>query len=152
MVWGAFAMGMPVRTWGLVALALPAWVLDSVDGWVARRTGTASARGAKLDSGVDGALVLVLAVALTPVAPWALVGGLLYPVFLLAQVVRPAWRADLPGSRRGKVLGGILTGALVIGAAPLWPEIAIQVALAVAVAGVVTSFASDISWLERQKL
>lgn len=150
LVWGAFAMGMPVRTWGLVALALPAWVLDSVDGWVARRTGTASARGATLDSGVDGALVLVLAVALTPVAPWALVGGLLYPLFLLGQMVRPAWRADLPGGRRGKVVGGILTGTLVIGAAPVWPQGAIQVAMALAVLGVVISFASDIRRLERE--
>ena len=141
----------PAQSWSLVGLAVVAWALDGVDGYVARRTGRSTDRGARLDSGVDGALVLVMAVALVPVAPWALVGGLLYPAFLLGQLVRPAWRRALPGSPRGKVLGGVLTGTLVIGSAPFWPAWAVQVAVGVAVALVAWSFLVDVRWLERQR-
>ena len=147
---GLVGGGSP-RTWWLVGLAVLAWVLDGVDGYVARRTGTETARGARLDSGVDGALVLVMAVGLVQVAPWGLLGGLLYPAFLVGQLVRPAWRRQLPGSWRGKVLGGVLTGTLVIATAPFWPGWAVQVAVAVAVAAVLVSFAIDIRWLERHR-
>lgn len=126
-----------------------AWVLDGVDGYVARRTSTVSERGALLDSGVDGTLVLVMSLAVAGVAPWSLVGGLLWPVFVLVQVWRPAWRRTLPHRRWRKVAGGTLTGTLVIGAAPFWPEVAVQVAVGLAVALVVWSFAQDVAWLER---
>ncbi len=43
-----------------MALAVPALILDGVDGWVARRTGTANDAGARLDMEVDAALILVL--------------------------------------------------------------------------------------------
>lgn len=147
----ALSSGESPRTWWLAAIAALAWALDGVDGFVARRTGTETVHGARLDSGVDGALVLVMAVALVQVAPWGLVGGLLYPAFLLGQLVRPAWRRSLPGSWRGKVAGGALTGTLVVATAPFWPVWAVQVAVAVAVALVVWSFAVDVAWLERQR-
>ena len=135
--------------WWLVSLALLAWVLDGLDGYVARRTSTVSQRGALLDSGVDGTLVLVMAVAVAGVAPWSLVGGLLWPVFVLVQVWRPSWRRTLPHRTWRKVAGGTLTGTLVIGAAPVWLEVAVQVAVGLAVAFVVWSFARDVAWLER---
>lgn len=146
----ALVDGRSSRTWWLFGLALAAWLLDGVDGYVARRTGTETVRGSRLDSGVDGALVLVTALALAPVAPWSLVGGLAYPVFLLGQLVRPAWRRPLPGSLRGRIAGGALTGTLVIATAPFWPDPAVQVAVGVAVVLVLWSFAVDVRWLERQ--
>lgn len=145
----ALAAGDPTHTWGVVGLGVLVWVLDGVDGYVARRTRTVTDRGAALDSGVDGALVLVVAAAVAPVAPWALVGGLMYPVFLLVQVWRPAWRRPLPHRPGGRLAGGTLTGTLVIGAAPVWPEGALQLAVAGAVAWVAWSFAVDVRWLER---
>lgn len=141
--------GEPTRTWAVVWVAVPAWALDALDGYVARRTGTASDRGALLDSAVDGSLVLVLAVALAGTAPWALVGGLLWPAFLTVQVWRPTWRRTLPHSIGRKVAGGTLTGTLAIAAAPFWPVSAVQVAVALAVTAVAWSFAVDVRWLER---
>lgn len=138
------------RGWAVAGLGILVWALDAVDGWVARRTGTASARGALLDSGVDGTLVLVLSLAHLPQTPWALVGGLLWPAFLLGQALRPAWRATLPPDRWRRLAGGTLTGTLAVSAAPLWPVPAVQVAVALAVLWVVRSFAVDVRWLERR--
>ena len=50
----------------LVALAVVALVLDAVDGWVARRTGTTSPLGARFDMEVDAFLILVLSVYVAP--------------------------------------------------------------------------------------
>ncbi|WP_431473411.1 CDP-alcohol phosphatidyltransferase family protein [Ornithinimicrobium sp. W1665] len=147
---GALTAGEPMRAWWVVAVAVPAWALDSLDGYVARRTGSASERGARLDSGVDGALVLVMSLAMAPLAPWALVGGLLFPVFLAAQLVRPAWRRTLPRRPSRRIAGGTMTGTLVIGMAPFWPAPLVQVAVAVAVVVVTWSFAVDVRWLERR--
>ncbi|HBH59064.1 MAG TPA: CDP-alcohol phosphatidyltransferase, partial [Arthrobacter bacterium] len=47
----------------LVVVGCAAFLLDAVDGPVARRTGTASAAGARLDTSTDAALVLVLSFA-----------------------------------------------------------------------------------------
>ena len=142
--------GRGAWAWTVVALAVPAWALDALDGYVARRTGSVTDRGARLDSGVDGLLVLVLSVAVVPVAPWALVGGLLLPVFLAVQVVRPAWRRPLPPRPWRRIAGGTTTGTLVIGMAPVWPEVLVQVAVALAVVLVTWSFAVDVRWLEQQ--
>jgi phosphatidylglycerophosphate synthase len=54
----------------LVLLAAVALALDAVDGRVARRTGTASELGARLDMEVDAFLILVLSVAAAPVMGW----------------------------------------------------------------------------------
>jgi phosphatidylglycerophosphate synthase len=145
----ALATGDVTRSWWVAWLGIAAWALDSLDGYVARRTGTVSDRGALLDTGVDGTLVLVLSLVHVGPAPWALAGGLLWPLFLVVQVWRPAWRRTLPHSIRRKVAGGTLTGTLAIAAAPFWPVVAVQVAVAVAVAVVTWSFVVDIRWLER---
>ena len=148
LVVAALVTGADTRTWWVVALGVLGWASDALDGYVARRTGTVTSRGALLDSGVDGALVLVMALAVARVAPWALVGGLLYPAFLLVQVWRPAWRATLPHRTWRKVAGGAMTGTLVVGAAPFWPDLAVQLAVSVAVVLVTWSFAVDVRWLE----
>jgi phosphatidylglycerophosphate synthase len=48
--------------WTLIALTTVIGVMDGVDGWVARRTGTASAFGARFDMETDALLILVLSV------------------------------------------------------------------------------------------
>lgn len=145
----ALLAGDPPRTWWVAWLGVLIWALDALDGWVARRTGTASARGALLDSGVDGTLVLVLSLAHLPGAPWALVGGLLWPAFVLGQAVRPRWRRTLPPDPWRRLAGGTLTGTLAISAAPFWPAPAVQVAVGLAVLWVALSFATDVRRLER---
>src|SRR5436190_13108415 len=58
----ADSLRQPVPVALLVALAAVALVLDAVDGWVARRTRTAAALGARFDGEVDAFLILVLSV------------------------------------------------------------------------------------------
>ena len=60
LVGDSFAGGTPVGL--LVVLAAVALGLDLLDGWLARRTGTASALGARFDGEVDAFLILVLSV------------------------------------------------------------------------------------------
>ena len=50
----------------LVTLAGVALVLDAVDGWVARRTGMATALGARFDGEVDAFLILALSMYVAP--------------------------------------------------------------------------------------
>ena len=50
----------------LVALAAVALALDAADGWVARRTGTATALGARFDGEVDAFLIAALSVYAAP--------------------------------------------------------------------------------------
>lgn len=141
--------GADPRGWWVAGLGTLAWVTDALDGYVARRTSTVTDRGAALDSAVDGVLVLVLSLAVAPVAPWALAGGLLFPAFALVQVRRPAWRRPLPHSLRRRWLGGLLTGTLVVACAPGWPDGAVRVAVGIAVLLVAVSFVVDVRWLER---
>lgn len=54
----------------LVLLAGVALALDAVDGWVARRTRTTSALGARMDMEVDAFLILVLSIAAAGVLGW----------------------------------------------------------------------------------
>ena len=58
----ADSFGRPAAVTTLVALTVVALVLDAVDGWVARRTETASTLGAHFDMEVDAFLILVLSV------------------------------------------------------------------------------------------
>ena len=81
----------------LVALASVALALDFVDGWLARRTGTESALGAKLDGEVDAFLILVLSIEVAPSAgAWVLLIGLARYAFFAAGWVLPWMRAPLP--------------------------------------------------------
>lgn len=138
------------RGWGLPVVAGVAWALDGVDGYVARRTGTVSERGGRWDNTTDATLVAVLATAVAGAAPWAPAGAALYPAYRLGQRVRQAWRRPLPGSRRGKVVGGVLTGTLLGATVPGMPRAVVRPAVAVAVGLVTWSFAVDLTWLERQ--
>src|SRR3954471_15414571 len=88
----------------LAAVALP---LDAVDGWVARRTGTCSARGARFDMEVDAALILALSVLLVrPLGAWVLTVGLMRYAFGLAGLVLPWLTAPLPAQRSRKAVAG----------------------------------------------
>ncbi|MBO6080806.1 MAG: CDP-alcohol phosphatidyltransferase family protein, partial [Bacteroidales bacterium] len=57
----------PVFSPAFYALYLTAGVSDMVDGWIARRTHTASELGAKLDTIADIVFVIVCLVKLLPV-------------------------------------------------------------------------------------
>ena len=77
----------------LVTLAAVALVLDAVDGWVARRTGTASPLGAHFDGEVDAFLILVLSVYVARSAgAWVLAIGAARYAFLAAGWLLPWMR------------------------------------------------------------
>ena len=102
----------------LVTLACVALALDFVDGWLARRTGTESALGAKLDGEVDAFLILVLSIEVAPSAgAWVLAIGLARYAFLAAGWVLPWMRAPLPRRDWRKTVTASQGIALVIAAA-----------------------------------
>ena len=78
----------------VVAVGTVAALLDLADGWVARRTGTASAFGARFDMEVDAVLILVLSALVWRygvAGPWVLASGLMRYAFV--ALARP-WPGD----------------------------------------------------------
>ncbi|MDN4645262.1 CDP-alcohol phosphatidyltransferase family protein [Arthrobacter sp. PsM3] len=136
----------------LVAMGAAAYLLDAVDGAVARRTGTASAAGARLDTATDAALVLVLSVAAAAgIGPWTLGIGALYYVFLAAGRFRPHLKTPLPSSAARKGIGAFQPFALLLALTPGIPPAAACAAPAVAFPLLMLSFARDVVELERRR-
>jgi phosphatidylglycerophosphate synthase len=123
---------LPERSWWLVAVAAPTLLLDAVDGAVARRTGTASAAGARFDQELDAGVVLILSVgASLTLGPWVLVIGALRYVYAAVGRLAPWLEAPLPRSRFRRVVAGIQGAALTVTLAPGVPErLVVAVALA----------------------
>ncbi|MGQ0574611.1 MAG: CDP-alcohol phosphatidyltransferase family protein [Pseudonocardia sp.] len=135
----------------LVGLAAVALALDAVDGRVARRTGTASATGARFDMEVDAFLVAVLSVHVAPVlGAWVLAIGAMRYVFVLAGYAWPWLRATLPPSYAAKTVAAVQGVVLVVAAAGvLAPEITTAL-VAVALASLCWSFGRDLPRLHRR--
>lgn len=139
------------QAWWVVLLAALALALDGVDGAVARRTGTATAAGARFDMELDAAFLLVLSawlVGLGLAGPWVLAIGLLRYAFVAAGGVVPALRRELPPSWRRKavcaVQGAVLAACLAPPLAPVAPWLA---GAALGLLGY--SFGADVLWLLR---
>jgi phosphatidylglycerophosphate synthase len=131
----------------LPVLGWVAFLLDGVDGAVARRTGTASPAGARFDAATDAALVLVLSVAAAAVAGyWTLAIGGMYYVFVAAGFFRPHLRAALPPSFSRKAIGAFQPFALLVGLLPGIPLATVFPALALAL--LTFSFTRDVVQLE----
>lgn len=136
----------------LVTLSSVALALDFVDGWVARRTATESALGAKLDGEVDAFLILVLSVEVAPSAGgWVLAIGLARYAFFAAGWALPWMRASLPRRDWRKTVTASQGVALVIAASGVAPSAVSRVLLAVALAMLVESFGRDVWWLWRHR-
>ncbi|PYR47231.1 MAG: hypothetical protein DMF89_19515 [Acidobacteria bacterium] len=104
-----------------VAIALVVVLLDGVDGWVARRTRTASAFGERFDLETDAALILVLAILAWQygkAGPWVLLSGLLRYLFVAAGWLWPWMGAPLASSLRGKTVCVVQIVALIVAIAP----------------------------------
>lgn len=142
---------LPQRPWPLFLLLIPTAALDAVDGAVARRTNTVTKRGAIWDMEVDSALLLILSVAVSPFAPWALGIGLARYLFGLGGRLRPVWRGKLPFSQVRRVIAGFQAVALVTAMAPFVPIPVAQVVTAVAAVLLAYSFGRDVHYLERQR-
>ncbi|MBQ1074477.1 CDP-alcohol phosphatidyltransferase family protein [Micromonospora sp. C31] len=146
------AVDRPAAAGTLVALTAVALALDAVDGYVARRTGTASALGARFDMEVDAFLILVLAAAVAPaVGVWVLtLGGMRY-AFVAAGWVLPWLRRPLPPRYWRKVVAAAQGVLLLVAAAGVLPGPGDALVLAVALALLVESFGRDVGWLWRHR-
>jgi phosphatidylglycerophosphate synthase len=72
---------------------------------VARRTGTATALGARLDGEVDAFLILALSVYVAPAAgAWVLAIGAARYLFLAGEWLLPWMRAPLPPRRWRRIV------------------------------------------------
>lgn len=140
--------------WFVIGVATVALCLDGVDGWVARRTKSASAFGARFDMELDSFLMLVLAALVWRsgrVGPWVLLLGLPRYVFVAAGWVLPWLRAPLPERIRRKA-GCVVQGIVLL--VCLGPVVPIPLAIAsagTALALLLASFALDVVWLFRQR-
>ena len=148
----AASFELPVATATLVTLACIALGLDFVDGWLARRTATESALGAKLDGEVDAFLILVLSIEVAPsVGAWVLLIGLARYAFLAAGWAYPWLRAPLPRRDWRKTVTASQGVALVIAASGVAPLAVSRSLLAVALAMLAESFGRDVWWLWRHR-
>ncbi|MGO4186376.1 CDP-alcohol phosphatidyltransferase family protein [Pseudarthrobacter sp. TAF60_1] len=148
--------GVPVLLTGarpgplLIILGAVAFLMDALDGPVARRTGTASPAGARFDTATDAALVLVLSCATAAtVGPWTLGLGALYYFFVAAGRIWPHLRSPLPPRAGSKAIGAFQPFALLLALAPGIPPAIGVAAPALALPLLVFSFARDIVALER---
>lgn len=142
---------VPPRSWWLFLLAAPAVLLDAVDGAVARRTGTASEPGSRLDMETDAALLVVFSVPLAMVlGPWVLAVGLMRYVFVAASRFRPPLRAPLDYSRFRRIVAAVQSVVMVVALVPVVPVPVATVVVALALLLLTVSFARDVVTLERR--
>jgi phosphatidylglycerophosphate synthase len=136
----------------LVALTTVALILDAVDGQVARRTGTASALGARFDMEVDAFLILVLSVYVaTSQGAWVLlIGGMRY-AFVAAARVLPWLNGALPPSMARKTVAAFQGIFLLVAAAGILPSTATLGVVLLALSSLCWSFGRDIGYLWRVK-
>lgn len=141
---------MPLRSWPLFALALPAVFLDAVDGWVARRSNNASPAGGRLDMETDAILLMILSVPLAwSVGPWVFGIGAMRYLFVAASWLRPVLRRQLAFSQFRRIVAGTQGVVLVAAVMPVLPVPAAAAATGTALVLLVISFGKDIVTLER---
>jgi phosphatidylglycerophosphate synthase len=143
----ATSLVSPISVPLLVGLCVPALALDAVDGWLARRTGSASELGARYDMEVDAFLLLALSVYVAQaVGVWVLAIGAMRYVFVAVGWVFPWFRATLPVRYWRKVVTAAQGIALTAAASGLLPGIAVAM-VALALLLLVESFGRDVLWL-----
>jgi phosphatidylglycerophosphate synthase len=136
----------------LVTLAAVALALDPVDGWIARRTGTVTARGARFDGEVDAFLILALSVYVAAtLGAWVLAIGFARYVFLAGELLLPWMRTPLPPRRWRKVVAATQGVLLTVAAADVLPRGLMQALLGVALALLLVSMGECVWWLWRRR-
>lgn len=136
----------------LVLLSLAALALDAVDGWLARRTRTASDLGARFDMETDAFLLLVLSAYVAhAVGWWVLAIGLARYVYVVLTWTAPWMRRSLPPRYWRKVVAAVQGVVLVVAATAALPLPVITGWLVVALVLLAESFGRDIVWLWRHR-
>lgn len=140
--------------WLLCVLAVAAFALDGVDGWLARRRRVATRFGARFDMELDAFVTLVLAALvwrLDQAGAWVMIGGLLRYAFVAAGWLWPPLRRDLPPSRLRRFVCAVHVGTLSAVLAPVIPAGLATTAVAAALSLLCLSFARDVLWLVRRR-
>jgi phosphatidylglycerophosphate synthase len=136
----------------LVPLASVALAMDAIDGYVARRTRTTSALGARFDMEIDAFLVLVLSVYVAEsLGGWVLAIGALRYLFVAATPLLPWLRAPLPPRYSRKTVAAFQGVALVAVTSGTLPATWSAVLTGLALALLCWSFGRDIGWLWRSR-
>jgi phosphatidylglycerophosphate synthase len=136
----------------VLAVGTTAAILDGVDGWLARRSNTASRFGARFDMETDALLILTLAILawqFDKAGAWVLLSGVMRYAFVLAGLALAWLRAPLPASLRRKTLAVMQTVALLLVMAPFVPRAVSEPIAAVALLSLAASFIIDVMWLRR---
>jgi phosphatidylglycerophosphate synthase len=138
--------------WTAVVVSTVAALLDIADGWVARRTRTETAFGARFDMEVDAVLVMVLAILAWgwgKAGAWVLLSGLMRYAFVAGGWLLPWLRSPLPPSLRRKTICVVQIVALIVVLGPIVrPPLSTLIAAAgLAILGY--SFLVDTAWLWR---
>jgi phosphatidylglycerophosphate synthase len=140
--------GHPAHPVLLTTMAAVSLTLDVVDGPVARRTGQATALGARFDMEADAILMTVLSVNLASLYGWWILGiGALRYAFVAAAIPLPWLTAPLPHRPTRRLVAAITSLALVVVSSELFPGPVAATLLATCLAGLVGSFGRDIVWL-----
>ena len=146
----ADSFSRPVPITALVTLSAVALALDAVDGQVARRTGTATPLGGRLDGEVDAFLILLLSIAVSQrYGSWVLVIGAARYALLLAGWLIPWLAAPLPPRFWRKVVAAVQGIVLTVAASGVPGRVAGMIAVAVALLLLIESFGRDVIWLYR---
>src|SRR4051812_46863303 len=136
----------------LVTLSAVALALDAVDGWLARRTGTATTLGARFDGEVDAFLILALSVYVAPACgAWVLAIGAARYLFGAGEWLLPWMRAPLPPRRWRRVVAAMQGIVLTVAAAEVLPRGLTQALLVAALAALAASVGECVWWLWRHR-
>src|SRR4249920_676644 len=140
----------PVSTAALVTLSTVALVLDAVDGQVARRTGTATELGARIDCETDAFLILLLSIFVAQdYGGWVLAIGAARYALLLAGWLIPWLAAPLPPRYWGKVVAAVQGIVLTVAASGVLDRRTGMIAVAAALLLLAESFGRNVIWLYR---
>jgi phosphatidylglycerophosphate synthase len=146
----ADSFSRPVSITALVTLSTVALVLDAVDGQVARRTGTATPLGGRLDGEVDAFLILLLSIFVSQTyGSWVLAIGAIRYAFLLAGWLMPWLAAPLPYIYWRKVVAAVQGIVLTVAASGVLSHLIGLIAVGAAALLLAESFGRDIIWLYR---
>jgi phosphatidylglycerophosphate synthase len=141
---------VPVVAAAATAAAVLVTALDGVDGWLARRSGIASAFGARFDMEIDALLIMVLAILAWQhgkAGGWVLLSGLLRYAFVAAGWLAPWLARPLPPSRRRQTICVVQIVGLCVAMTPIVRAPVSAVIAATALALLLGSFLVDIVWL-----
>ncbi len=136
--------------WAIAGATAVALSLDGIDGYLARRSGTASRFGARFDMEIDALLILLLATGialLDKAGAWVLLLGFMRYGFMAAQTLSPRLSGELPQSMRRKVVCVLQGVALCVSLMPTTPPAAASAFLLLALSTLLYSFVADIAYL-----